>query len=434
MRAVITETWIVAAGLLAFFGIAASSVPLLALGALIFGTGGIARLWSRLALEEVVFSRTLSERRLFVGESVEIRLTIENRKILPVPWLELREQLPRGMEVDGRTQASTAPGARTLLRSTSLGPNDRLTWPIALRAVSRGYYRVGPTKLKSGDLFGLYEREVEQGRPTDGIVVYPRTYPLPDLGLDSERPFGDRRGGNPIFEDPSRVVGVRDYQPGDPLRRIDWKSTARAQRLQSRLYEPSRSFSVIVALNIPTFEQTWQGSDPVLLERGVSVAASLARAAIDAGYAVGLIANGSFPDADRPIRIGAGSRPDQLNRILKALATVTSFTTSKMSSELEDPREGHALPVGATVVLVAALLGPELGATVRRLRRLGHYVHIVKTSEAAWEVDLGGIPVSEIAAAMAPLEEEAAAEGIVTVDDGGWRRSESERTPAELPV
>lgn len=434
MRAIITDAWVLVAGLLIFFGLAASSVPLLALGALILGTGAIARLWSRLSLEEVVFSRTLTEHRLFVGESVDVRLTIENRKIVPVPWLELREQLPRGMEVDGSTQASTAPGARTLLRSTSLGSNDRLTWPLSLRALARGYYRVGPTRLKSGDLFGLYEREEETGRPADGIIVYPRTYPLPDLGLDSARPFGDRRGGNPIFEDPSRVVGVRDYQPGDPLRRIDWKSTARAQRLQARLYEPSRSFSVVIALNIPTFEQTWQGSDPVLLERGVSVAASLARAAVEAGYAVGLIANGSFPDADRPIRIGAGSRPDQLNRILEALATVTSFTTSRMARELEDPGEGQALPAGATVVLVAALLGDDLAATLRRLRQQGHYVHVVKTSEPPWEVDLGGIPISEVAAVMEPLEAEAEAEGIVAVDDGAWRRAEQQRTPAELPV
>src|SRR5690606_35165350 len=138
------------------------------------------------------------------------------------------------------------------------------------------------------------------------------------LGLDSARPFGEQRGGNRIFEDPSRVVGVRDYIAGDPLKRIDWNATARVGRLQSRLYEPSRTQAVVVALNIPTFARTWQGSDPVLLERGISVAASLARAAFEDGHALGMLANGSFPDADRPIRIGAGSSPDQLNRVLEA--------------------------------------------------------------------------------------------------------------------
>jgi hypothetical protein len=141
-----------------------------------------------------------------------------------------------------------------------------------------------------------------------------------------------------------------------------------------------------------------------------------------------------LPDADRPIRIGAGSRPDQLNRILEALATVTSFTTSSMSGELGEPREGQALPVGATVVLVAALLGPQLGATLQRLRKQGHHVHVVKTTAKPWEVDLGGIPISEIAAVMEPLEAAAAAEGIVTVDDGAWRLAMQGRTPAELPV
>ena len=158
-----------------------------------------------------------------------------------------------------------------------LGRRDRLEWPVTLDAVRRGYYRVGPTRLRSGDIFGFFEREEEVGRPVDGIVVYPVVYPLPDLGLDSARPFGERAGGSRIFEDPVRVVGVRDYVAGDPLKRVDWNATARVGRLQSRLYEPSRTQSVVVALNISTMEFSWQGSDPALLERNVVVAASGAR-------------------------------------------------------------------------------------------------------------------------------------------------------------
>ncbi len=411
MRALMTEAWLLASILIGTVGFAAGSPPVVIIAALIFGTGGAARLWSRLSLERVVYERTLSEHRVFAGESVDLTLAVENQKVLPVPWIEVRETFPRGMPATAQTRPGSAPGTEVLVRSTSLGSNDRVEWEVSLRAARRGYFRVGPTLLRSGDIFGFFERE-QVGLPRiDGIVVYPRTYALAELGFDSARPFGEFRGGNPVFEDPARVVGVRDYQHGDPMRRIDWKATARVGRLQSRLYEPSRSLSLIVALNIPTFEYTWQGSDPVLLERGISVAASIARWAFDSGAAVGLIANGSFPDADRTIRIGAGSRPDQLNRILEALAMITAFTTSAMSTDLEDPH--YPLPAGATVLVIAAVMPPDLAASLHALRADGYIVHVVKTSEQDWDAHLGTIPVTDIVPAVEALEAQAEAEGIL---------------------
>ena len=405
MRSLVADAWILASVLLAGIGFSAGSVPLIVIGALIFCTGGVARLWSRVSLEQVVYRRTLSEHRVFVGETVEATLILENRKTLPVPWMEMRETLPRGMPaLKVRTSPGSMPGSQVLERATALGRQDHLEWPITLQAIRRGY-RVGPTRLRSGDIFGFFEREEEVGRPVDGITVYPLTYALPELGLDSARPFGDSRGGNRIHEDPSRVIGVRDYMPGDPMKRIDWYATARVGRLQSRLFEPSREQSLVVALNIPTFEQTWQGSDPVLLERGVAVAASIARWAAEAGNALGLVANGSFADADRTIRIGAGRGPDRLSRILEALAMITAFTTSNMASDLED--SAYPLPAGATIVLVAAVMPDDLAATLLRLRARGHFVAVVKTSHAIWERAIDPIPVVSVAAAMEVLEADA---------------------------
>jgi uncharacterized protein (DUF58 family) len=251
-------------------------------------------------------------------------------------------------------------------------------------------------------LFGLFERQ-QPVRGEEHIVVYPRTHALPDLGLRSARPFGEQAGGQRIYEDPVRVVGVRDYIPGDPLKRVDWNATARIGRLQSRLYEPSRSQSIVVAMNITTMEHTWQGYDPLILERNVVVAASIARHVFEAHSAVGLVANGSFPDADRPIRIGSGRRPDQLVRILEALAMIAPFTTSRLSDELERP--GHALPAGATIVVVAALMPPDLIATLRRLRSQGHAIHVVKTASWEWEAEAMTLPITEVDQAMSALEE-----------------------------
>ena len=408
MRALLSESWLTASLLLVVVGLIIESVPLLGLGALVLGAGGAARLWSRLSLEQVEYRRELSEHRAFVGERVRVTMHLVNDKVMPVPWLEVRERLPDDAPVvESRTSPAGTPGFVYLTRTTALRAGDRIEWPLELRAITRGYHRMGPARLTSGDLFGLFEREEYHGGE-ETLIVYPRTYALDDLGLASARPFGEHRGGSRIFPDPIRVVGVRDYIPGDPLKQIDWNATARAQRLQSRLYEPSREHAVIVAVDVMTLEHTWEGSDPVLLERAVVVAASIARDAFERKAAIGLLSNGALPDADQPVRIGPGRRPDQLARVLEALAGANPFAMHPLSAELE--RHGEALSLGAAIVVVAALMPPDLAAALARLRAGGHNVHVVKTSLDPWEQTLDAIPVTEIAPRMEALEAEAAAE------------------------
>jgi len=410
VRALIGESWLYASGAIIAVGFLADSAVLLLLGMLLLGTGAVSRLWSRVALEEVSYTRSLSEGRVFVGEQVDLRLRLVNGKVIPVPWIELRDQLPRDLPVrGGRTHPSGIPGVSFLIRDTSLGSREHVDWPLSLHPAQRGYYRLGPARMRAGDLFGFFEREVDVPG-WQSLTVYPRTVALTDLGIPGRRPFGEQRGGSRLFEDPSRVIGVRDYQPGDPLKRVDWNATARTGRLQSRLYEPSRTQATVIALNITTMERSWQGFDPILLERSVAVAASVAVHEADAGAAVGLIANGSFPDADRPIRLGASNNPDQLMRVLEALAIVAPFTTSTLSSELES--HTHPLPTGATIVVVAALLPGDLVATLARLQSEGHGVYVLKTSDREWEHPLGSIPVHDAEPYLRELEAKMQAEVV----------------------
>ena len=400
MRLLMTESWITAPIALTAIGIAANFMPLVVIASLIFGLSLAARIWTRLSLERVSAARILESTRIFIGESVPIELTVHNNKNLPAPWIEIRETLPSGMVSDKKTSPG-GPGKRILRRTTSLSPNEHIRWDVSLTGEERGFFRIGPTVVKSGDLFGFFQRETVLEHVNTNIVVYPAVYEIGQLGLDSSRPFGDLRGGNPIFEDPVLVSGVREYLPSDNLRRIDWQATARAGELKSRIYEPSRSQALIVALNIPTFRQ-WQGSDRVLLERGVSVAASVAYWASSTKLAVGLIANGAFPEADRTIRIGAGNGPEQISQILEALAAVQNFTTGELATELENPR--HPLPIGSTVVVVAAVMPPALSLTLNKLRKKGHLVNVLRTSLPDWDPEgfetLENIPLIEVADRM----------------------------------
>jgi uncharacterized protein (DUF58 family) len=384
--------WLSASALLLVVGLATRQNALVALGVLIFVAGGIARLWSRFSLERVTYQRQFGEDRAFVGETIPLTISLTNRKFLPLPWVEVHDEFPEDLPPDGvRLSTSPKPRVGFLERATSLGWYERVVWRHTMHLPRRGYYQFGPVHLRSADLYGLLVREKTLD-VRNHLVVYPRTVPLSELGLPLQRPFGEQRGTDRVFEDPMRVAGLRDYLPGDPLRRIDWKATARRRQLQSRVYEPTTTLHLTVAVNIATLAHSWEGYIPELLERVIVGAASVARHAYEARFAVGLLANGSFPESDRPIKIAAGRNPDQLHRVLEALAMIGPFTMSSLEVLLEG--ESHTFPLGATLVLVAARVPDDLAAVLMRIRADGRKVIIVNCSDDDWGVEIGGIPVA----------------------------------------
>jgi len=100
---------------------------------------------------------------------------------------------------------------------------------------------------------------------------------LQQLIFPAEHPSGEARGRRPLFQDTTRFVGHREYRPSDPMKHIDWKASARLQRLQTKVFEPVVSLNVLIALNGTTSEFAWQGVNRRFFERAVTAAASAAR-------------------------------------------------------------------------------------------------------------------------------------------------------------
>jgi uncharacterized protein (DUF58 family) len=388
-------------------GLAIGSGPLIALAAFMLLAGGLARMWSDHALDSVHYERLMPENRGFVGEQLSVTLRLANDKLLPVPWVDVRDVVPEEMPVgEERLAPSGQPNHVFLRRSTHLGWYERVNWPLQLDLPARGFYRMGPARLASGDIFGFFP--VEEESPGQApIIVYPTTYALPDLGLPADRPFGDSKGRNRLFEDPSRFTGLRDYRPGDSMRRIDWKASARHQALQSRVYEPSSTLNLLLAVNVDTMAHSWQGYVPETLERILSVAGSVARYALESGYAAGLVANGAYPTADRPLRVPVGSRPEQLTRILEALAVIGPLTMTSLPMIIE--REAHAFPFGATLVCVTAQMDEALAAALTRVRGSGHHVLVLSLAEEPFTESIGAMPVTNVLDAVMALEARARA-------------------------
>jgi len=238
----------------------------------------------------------------------------------------------------------------------------------------RGSYSVGPARLESGDLFGLYENSSEAG-PVEIFTVFPSLIPFEDLDLPAEDPFGDKKSRRRLYDDPNQPIGVRDYHPEDSFRRVHWPATARTGDLQAKVYQPISANVMVVCLNVSTFPRHWEGTYPELLEHLIEVAATLVSKGIQDGYRVGLVSNGCLAHADQPFRIPPGRSPRQLATLLEALAGVTSIVTAPFERFLikEVPR----LAYGATLLIVTGVTNPELAETLLQLKRKGRQITLL---------------------------------------------------------
>lgn len=392
------EAWLLIGVLLILVGFGAEQTAIGLVGVMIVVLGATVRYWSKHLFDRVTLKRSLSETRAFIGETINVQVELANEKPLPLPWYEWRIGLGEPLVVHGEPLgASAVPGLKWLHRRGSLGWYQRHRWQFQLEPSERGYHQLGPGTIRSADLLGAFPRLIED-EVKEHIVVYPRVFPMADLGLPSDRPFGERKGGNRVFEDPLRIAGLREFRPGDPMRRIDWKATARSGELRSRVYEPSATQQVYLLVNIDTMEHSWEGYLRAELEKIVSVAASVAAWAAGARYSVGILANGAFPDADRPIRLPPSRSRDQLSRILEALAVIQPLTMGDLAGAIR--REGGKLPTGSTLVVIASLMPDPLAGVLARLRDEGHHIFVVATSDRVKEQLPPGIGYKEVAAAF----------------------------------
>jgi uncharacterized protein (DUF58 family) len=239
-------------------------------------------------------------------------------------------------------------------------------------------FNVGPAVALSGDPFGLYQSE-GLVQPAQQVVVYPEVRSTRELGLPPDDPFGERKSLRRLFEDNSRTLGVRDYLPGDSLRRIHWPATARMGRLQARLYQPVSGLDLIVCLNAASYPRHWEGTNPPLLEELVRTAASLVNEAYDLGYRVGLISNACIAHADRPFRIAPGRSPDHLSHLLEALAGLAPLITVPFERFLL--QQAPRLEYGAGIVAVSAVTTEALYESLLRLRARCRRVALISLAQ-----------------------------------------------------
>jgi uncharacterized protein (DUF58 family) len=365
----------------------------------------LARTWT----EHLSARRECNRLSANIGESVAVVITIENKGALPIAWLLVEDLLPRHVLIYDPPSLRVG-GKRMQL--AMFNRRGRKTIYYQLTCHRRGYYQIGPLVLETGDLFGLHRRYRVATEP-HFLLVFPQVQPLAGFDIASRRPIGEVKMSYRLFEDPTRVAGVRRYETGDPFNRVHWRATARTGVLQSKIYEPSTvaGATVLVDFHQDSFDRK---HEPYRSELAVTAAASLANAVFQMGQQVGLVTNGrdaadrirqegwdfdirSRSAAQRAAGMLAGSdrlRPlvvetrrgaEQLMRILETLARAELTDGLNLSQLILET--GSRLPRDATVVAILTVVSVDTAVALGNLRRRGFavtaFVNVYEDSEYA---------------------------------------------------
>lgn len=326
-------------------------------------------IWSRLALYGIRFTRWARSRRAQMGQIFEERFDIENTSRLPRLWLEIRDLSP----------LPNTTGSQVL---ALLGGRQRRSYLSRTRLMRRGVFPLGPTRMVSGDPFGLFR--ITQTFPAyETLLVYPymvevRVFPNPPGVLSGGEAVRQRTP-----QATSNAAGVREYAPGDPLNRIHWLSTARRERLMVKEFELDPQSEVWLFLDAQREVQAarpfappssaanllWSAQEQVQLppateEYVVSIAASVARFFVRRDRAVGMVFNGGTLNILPPDK---GAR--QLNKMLEALALLRAEGQMRFSALVT--AQARYLTRGSTVVLITPSMREQVVLTVEYLRRRG---------------------------------------------------------------
>lgn len=257
-------------------------------------------IYKKFGFDGISYSVSFGADEVFEGDDVYLYEEITNSGRLPLPFVRVDTNLPEGLrfcllsEKDGKAKTTLAAYIHSIF---VLRPGATVKRRWRVRCLTRGEYRLGDSIVGISDLIGLYQMTREIG--SDGcrgvdLTVLPSPVDLEDNFTSSRYLCGDVISNLCPVTDPLRICGAREYLAGDPINRINWKSTAVHGRLMVNLEERTvkHQFNIVLNMNSREIEQYPESpSDPFAVEKSINTVASILDRAATEDIPIRIITN-----------------------------------------------------------------------------------------------------------------------------------------------
>ncbi|MGB9779799.1 DUF58 domain-containing protein [Caldanaerobacter sp.] len=318
-----------------------------------------AKLYKENIFKNLMIERKFEKNTVFPGDTTVLKLIVYNKKFFPVTYLKLQQKLPVELEMK-RSQLVEKHDKVKYLHYTvySLFPFQKITRKFELVASKRGIYNLfDGIRAFSTDLFGSQEYEKEFMAPAR-LVVYPRLIDLKNFKVIANSVYGDLFVKRWIIEDPVIISGIRDYTNSDSFKSINWKATAKTQKLKVNKYDYTADKKILILFNVDFHRYILRTDEVEKFEKAIEVAATLSVNLIQEGIPVGLSTNAiCLVDGDYTyIEPSAGE--GQISRLLEIFAGMSFL--KKYSKEDIISYISKVLPWGTDLLIVTPFVDEEL--------------------------------------------------------------------------
>lgn len=285
-----------------------------------------AKVWRR----ALSVSLSFSSDGIWEGQESELSEIIENRKRLPLTMLKVKFQTDRHL-VFADTKGSRTTDRYYRNDIFQIGPMEKVTRSLHFTGGRRGYYSIQEADLVASDLFLASQYTTTIPIVRCNLYVYPRPFSHPDFQRSLKQLNGDVLAKRHLLEDPFEYRGIRDYQPQDDLKSINWKATARTGELKVNQKNYTAQKSVRIFLNL---EDTGILKKEDCVEACLQIATALLLLFLEQGMQVALYCNGIDVTNGEPCILEAGGGIRQRGAALQALARIDTLKPVASFSEL----------------------------------------------------------------------------------------------------
>ncbi len=292
------------------------------------------------------------------GQSLTIKEIVENRKILPLPTLLVKFETDRSIQCIKEENSKVTD---KMYRSDciSVMSYQRVTHHIDAIGTSRGFFGVNPVYLVATDILfrSIFTKKVEND---SWVYVYPRRSKFIQLPEILRRMSGEYLTEQRLREDSLEFYGIRDYAQTDPMRKINWKVSAKTGGLKVNQYFDSISRRFTIFLNV---SQKGNQRYYDLIEESIRIARNFIEEFVSKGIPVRIISNGVDKLTRQEIYIKEGAGVLHIDACLKQLSRMDIYGEVRNMEELiyeQRMKEGKASEQGEVSLLLSAEQSPEL--------------------------------------------------------------------------
>lgn len=305
-------------------------------------------IFALMPIGQIEVKRKLNAQRLVAGEDLKVTITITRNSFFPFPYFIVEDVFQEDWKLKNSQMNS-----KEMIYPTF---KKQFSYSYSVKKLKRGEYQFSEIKLRTSDFLGIFIKE-KVVEVKDGLVVYPKFQKLNKWNMYNENEAEAYLTSQKVIEDITSVAGSREYVPGDRLTSIDWKVTARVNKLMTKEFEEylGQRFLIVVDCSLK------DRSDVKIFEKAIELATSFTVHSYEQHHPLGLLTIGEKV-GHYPVQFGEAHQGNLLEHLAKL-----HFHFGN-TFDVSAAKEMNKIATDTIVIIISTRLTEAIVENVRNLK------------------------------------------------------------------